>query len=423
MTHPANLEPRVPALPSDADEQSAVDLDHPIQLHALAFLDAGEEVTVGRPDVDSYCVLPADGAALLRQLEAGVTPRRAAEWYADTYGETVDMREFLAAMDELGFVTGAGQLAPASAAVPLQRLGKLTFSSVAWIGYGVLMILAALAMIDHHDLLPRTRNLFFTDYGTLVLLVTVFGQLPFVLFHEAFHALAGRRLGVRSRLRIARRLYFLVAETSLDGLVVVPRRKRYLPILAGMLADLIVIAVLTLLAAAVRHADGSQPLAGRLCLALAFLTLLRLIWQFYFFLQTDLYQLMVTALGCQDLHRTTNRLLANRINRLLGRVDRLSDESAWHPRDRAAARWYGWLLLAGYLFSLASFVLAILPLLHRLLAGVITGLTSGRGVGWAELADSATFLLLAVAQLSIVGFLVVRERRLHRSSTAVHVID
>jgi hypothetical protein len=372
----------VSALPIDVDEQIARDLDRPLALHALAFLDGDEEVTVGRPDVDSYCVLPCDGAALLRQLAAGRTPRQAAEWYARTYDETVDMAEFLEAMDELGFLADADQPAPAISSVPWQRLGRLTYSPGAWIGYGVLMIAAVAVMTRHHDLAPRTRNLFFTDYATLVMLLAVFGQLPFVLFHESFHALAGRRLGVRSRLRISRRLYFLVAETNLDGLVVVPKRKRYLPILAGMLADLLVIAVLTLLAAAVRHGNGSQPLAGRLCLALAFLTLLRLIWQFYFFLQTDLYQLAVTALGCVELHRTTNRLIANRVNRLIGRTHRISDESLWHHRDRAVARWYCWLLLAGYLFSLASFLLAILPLLRRLLGGVVTGLASGHGVGW-----------------------------------------
>ena len=391
-------------------------------LHALAFLDGDDEVTVGRPDVDSYCVLPSDGAALLRQLVAGSAPNQAARWYAETYGETVDMAEFLEAMDELGFVAAADRPAPAVAAVPWQRLGRLTYSPLAWIGYGVLAIAAAVAMTRHHDLLPRTRNLFFTDYATLVMLLAVFGQLPFVLFHESFHALAGRRLGVRSRLRISRRLYFLVAETNLDGLVVVPRRRRYLPILAGMLADLIAIAALTLVAAALRHPDGSQPLAGRLCLALAFLTLLRLIWQFYFFLQTDLYQLAVTALGCVELHRTTYRLLANRANRLIGRSHRVSDESLWHPRDRAVARWYCWLLLAGYVFSVASFLLAILPLLRRLLGGVISGVVGGHGVGWRDLTDSATFLALTAVQLSTVAILVLRERRLRRNSTAVHVI-
>ena len=163
-------------------------------------------------------------------------------------------------------------------------------------------------MARQPDLLPRPAHLLFTGYATGVLALAVVGQLPLVLLHEAFHALAGRRLGLHSRLRLGRRLYLLVAETTLDGLVVVPRRRR-VPADPG------------------RHArrpgrrrgalagrgsscgtpTGRMPLAGRICLALAFLTVLRIVWQFYFFLQTDLYQLVVTVLGCVDLHRTTSR--------------------------------------------------------------------------------------------------------------------
>jgi hypothetical protein len=39
--------------------------DRPVFLHSLIFLDEGQEVTVGRADVDGYAVLPAEGADLL----------------------------------------------------------------------------------------------------------------------------------------------------------------------------------------------------------------------------------------------------------------------------------------------------------------------------------------------------------------------
>lgn len=411
------------AYPTEIGGQLDRDLDLPASLHALVFLDEGDEVTVGRPDIDSYCVLPADGAALLRELQRGISPRRASDWYTERYGESVDIAEFLAAMDELGFLLGPDSLATASRPLPWQRLGKLAFSPPAWLGYLALLVAGALVMARHPDLLPRTHHLFFTQYTTGVMLLGIFGQFPFVLLHEAFHALAGRRLGLNSRLRIGRRLYFLVAETTLDGLVVVPRRKRYLPILSGMLADLLSISILTLIAAAVRHPDGSQPLAGRICLALAFATLLRFVWQFYLYLQTDLYQLVVTVLGCVDLQRTTRRLIVNRVNRLLGRKHRLHDESLWHPRDRAVANWYCWLLLGGYLVSIGSLVLAIVPLLHRLFGTAYDRLTSGHGVSAGAITDSVIFLLVTLAQLAVAAVMMLRERRQRRMSPAVHVID
>lgn len=390
-----------------------------VSFHPLTFLDEGDEVTVGRLDTDSYCVLPADGADLLRQLTQGMAPEAAAAWYAERYGEPVDIQEFLAAMDELGFVSSA---APGTIdRVGWQRTGRALFSPVAWFGYAVLLLAGLVAMLGHHDLLPHPGNVFVSSYATPVLVLAVFGQFPFVLIHEGFHALAGRRLGLRTRLRISRRLNVLVAETSLDGLVVVPRAKRYLPILAGMLADLLVIAALTLVATGLRQPGGAQPWPGAICLALAYLTLLRFLWQFYFFLQTDLYQLISTSLGCVNLHRTACQLIANRFNRWLRPGRPLHDEANWHPRDHAVARWYCWVLVAGYAISLASFMLGVLPVLVHLLGTVSSHLLHGQQLSLDSLADSLVFLVLSVAQLTAVAYLIVRERR--RRSAAVHLID
>jgi len=392
-----------------------------LAFHQLTFLPEGDEVTVGRTETDSYCVLPADGAELLQRLVRGMAPAQAAAWYATEYGEPVDVEEFLEAMDELGFIRKSG-VETSTGPIRWQRFGAALFARPAWAAYAFLVASAGLVMLRHHDLLPRTGNMYFCSYATPVLLLAVFGQFPLVLLHEAFHALAGRRLGVNSRLRISRRLNILVAETALDGLVVVPRRKRYLPILAGMLADLLVIAALTLVAEACRRDGGGEPMAGRICLALAYLTLLRFLWQFYFFLRTDLYQLIVTSLGCVDLHRTASQLIANRVVRLLRWGRPRYDETSWHPRDRSAARWYSWVLVSGYAISLGTFVIAIVPLLFHLFRNVLRQFSQSRSVSLDSLADAWLFLLLTVAQLVAVGYLMLRERRQRHRAAVAHVI-
>lgn len=416
---------------AEGDPAAGPDLDTPVRLHRLTFLDEGEEVTVGRPDVDSYCVLPADGAALLRELAAGRTPRDATRWYTDTYGEAVDLAEFLAAMAELDFVATGTEPAPEPPPVRWQRLGRAAFSPAAWLCYAALTTAAVLAMVRHPDLAPHYRHLFFTPYMTVLELALFAGQFPLVLVHEAFHTLAGRRLGLRSRLSVGRRLYFVVFETSMDGLVTVPRRGRYLPMLAGLLADVLVVSVLTLVAAALRRPDGGLPLAGGICLALAFGTVLRAVWQFYFYLQTDLYHVVVTVLGCVDLQATARRMVRNRVNRLLGRRHQMVDESTFHPRDRTVARWYSWLFVAGYAFSIATLLLAALPSMARVLGTVFGRLLAGtalagtgQGNGAAGLADSVVFLLLNLGQIALIAGLVSRERRRRRqTAAAVHVID
>lgn len=387
-------------------------LDRTLNFHRLSFLDEGDEVVVGRTDIDSYGVFPQDGAALLAELQAGRTLPAAASWYQATYGQTVDMDEFVATLAEFEFLRGDADL-PAADPPPVrwQRLGQALFSAPAWICYTVLVSAAVVLALHDPRLLPRRHNVFFTNYLVVVELTLLLGQLPLTLLHELFHALAGRRLGLRSSVRLGQRLYFLVFETVLDGLVAVPRRKRYLPMLAGMLADVVMMAALTVAAAATRQPDGAFSLLGGVCLALAFTTLLRIVWQFYFYLRTDVYYLITTVLGCVDLQTTTRELLRNRMNALLGRTQRLLDESRWHPRDRRVARWYAPLVVVGYSASIAMLVVVFIPLTWRFFSNAIHRVFLGGATGPGQFWDSTVLLALNVLQLAVAGGLALRERR------------
>ena len=300
----------------------ALSLDTPVlRFHRLSFVADGDEVVVGRRDIDSYGVFPLDGAALVRELDAGRSLPDAERWYEATYGEKVDMDGLVAVLADLDFLRDddepvAGDRPP----VGWQRLARAMFSPVAAVVYLIVVLAAAVIAIDRPSLAPRPANVFFTSSFVVVELTIVLGQLPLSALHELAHLLAGRRLGLASRIRLSNRFYFVVFETTLDGLVGVPRRQRFLPMLAGMAADVVAMAALTIAAALTRD---DHPLVGGICLALAFSTLPRIIWQFYLFLQTDIYYLVATLLGCIDLHATSRQWLANRANRLLGRHDRL----------------------------------------------------------------------------------------------------
>ena len=240
----------------------------PLRFHPLSFLDEGDgDVLIGRSDIDSYGVFPADGAALVKELQNGRSPADAAGWYLDRYGESVDMSEFIDTLVELELlrppsVDDASSTPTVAQPVRWQRLGRAVFSPVGLVAYLALLAGAVVASMIDPRLIPAHQNVFFTDYLLLVELTVVVGQAPLILLHEGAHVLAGRRLGLRTRVRLGQRWYFLVFETVMDGLVSVPRRKRYLPILAGVLTDIGVIAALTLIAAATRS-SGRRVLAAR----------------------------------------------------------------------------------------------------------------------------------------------------------------
>lgn len=381
----------------------------PVRLHNLTFLPEHGEVVVGRTDIDSYAVFPEDGAELLRELQQGRTPAQAAEWYAARYRERVDIDEFLGTLRELEFVTDEPVPdAGAPVGVRWQRLGRAAFSPAAWVLYALLIAAAVAVCLADASLAPRPHNVFFSPYLVLVELGVFGGQLVLALIHECFHVLAARRIGVNCSVRVSRRLYFVVFETVLDGLVVVPRGKRYLPILAGMLCDVLAIAGLTVLAYLVPEIAG-------ICLALAFTTIPRLAWQFYFYLRTDVYFLFTTALGCVDLDTVTRGVLRNRLNRMLRRPERLVDEDAWHPRDRRVARWYAPLHVAGYTASIVMLVVVVLPLSWRFFSAAVERIAAGGGS--AKFWDSALLMTLTLGQLVLAAVLAWRERRNRQETT------
>ncbi|MER5640571.1 hypothetical protein ABT095_26940 [Kitasatospora sp. NPDC002227] len=401
--------------PTAGSSLPETDLDRPRVLHPLVFLPDGEDVVVGRADIDEYVVLPADGAALVRFLADGLTPRQAADRYGEEFGESVDITDFLATLEELGFLAAPGEaVEPPAAPAPVrwQRLGRALFGLPAWLCYAAVVGACVVEMIRVPELAPSNHHLFFTGYFTVIELTLFFGQFPLLLIHEGFHTLAGRRLGLRSRLGISHRMMYVVLETSMDGLVAVPRRKRYLPILAGMLADVLVIALLTLAADATRTPSGAFPLTGRVCLALAYGTVLRLGWQFFLHLRTDLYVLSTTLLGCVDLHTAARGTLRNAFRRWTRRP--LEDPELWHPTDRRVARWYAWLMAGGYGLTAVTFLVVVLPVGLTFVVGVL-GRYNGHG-STAGLIDSTVLLVLNVAQLTAVGWLAHRDRRRARAA-------
>jgi hypothetical protein len=384
--------------------------DHPLTLHPLVYLPEDDQVTIGRADIDAYIIVPADGAEVIRRLEQGRTPRQAADWYLSTYGEPLDVMDVVSALADSGFVRSADEPLTATAPVRWQRLGRIVFSRPAAALYLALTAWAVLATVNHPDLLPSYRHIFFSDYYSVIELVLFVAAVPQLLLHEAFHALAGRRLGLRSRLSIGRRLYFVVLETSMDGLVAVPRRRRYLPILAGLLADVIVVSALTVTADLTREADGRFGPAGRVALAFAFAVWLRILWQFTFYLRTDVYVLITTVLGCVDLQGVTNERIREQVDRRLRRDRPPVDRGRWHPADERASRWYAWLVVIGYTVSITTFVLAAVPIAVRMTLGVLERFT-GREVSGAELLDSIVVTGFVALQLAVAAAVFVRERR------------
>ena len=398
----------------------ALSVDAPVlRFHRLSFVPDGDEVVVGRRDIDSYGVFPPDGAALVRELDAGRSVPDAERWYEATYGEKVDIDGLVAVLADLEFLRGEDEpVAGDAPPVGWQRLGRAVFSPLASAIYLAVVVAAIVIAFTEPSLAPRPGNVFFATSFVAVELTIVFGQLPLSAIHELAHLLAGRRLGLASTdppvqpllLRCVRDDAGRPRRRAPTAAIPSDARRDWAPISSRWPCLTVV--------AAVTRGDGDSLVSG-VCLALAFSTLPRIVWQFYLFLQTDIYYLAATVLGCIDLHGTSRQWLANRVNRVLGRHDRLVDESTWHPHDRRAARWYGPLMVAGYTAAVVMAVLVAIPLAWHLFGGAAKALLSD-GSAPADVWDAGVLFILSAAHVSLAGCLAWRDRRRSRSASVHH---
>jgi len=132
-------------------------------------------------------------------------------------------------------------------------------------------------------------------------------------------------------------------------------------------------------------------------------------WQFYFFLGTDLYFLATTVLGCNDLQATARLVLRNRLMRVLRRPGEMADESTWRERDRQVARWYSWLMVAGYAFLTFILFTTAFPSGIRVTEMAIDKLN--RNFSAVNAADVLTFLILNFFEPVIAAYLAIKAWR------------
>jgi hypothetical protein len=169
-----------------------------------------------------------------------------------------------------------------------------------------------------------------------------------------------------------------------------------------MVCDVVVFDVLVLFALADRSANGDVGLLGRIAIATAYFTALRFLWQFMFFMETDVHHALATALGRTDLRGLTRSYLRSFVKRGASRPPMTA-------RDAAVLRWFGPLTAVCVTVVLATGLYS----LSRVLTSYVTLLWHGFGHG----ADSGSFwdatfsVFFIVGQFVLAAILSVRERR------------
>lgn len=339
----------------------------------------GEETIIANAAQSSFLALPSSAVDLLVWLEEGKSIEETQSCYQQKYGECPDIDDFLELLEQEGFLTrltdneeAKNQAGSISLNVEARRshfvgISEKTalaiFSRPVVIGALIIVAVGLLLLVFEPSLFPSIETLVFRQHtGPLILGILIFTLLTLFL-HEMAHLVAARAAGVSARLGIGNRLWILVAETDITGIWMASPAQRYLAFLAGPLLDAVGSALCLFCLFAQQH--GWFPLAPLVVLLLqaALLSyIFRLLWQCYFFVQTDFYYVFVTMFKCKNLMHDTQGWLLNLLARYLPYIKQrdLSDLSGSELR---VIRLYAIFWVIGRLVALYTLVFLTLPIL------------------------------------------------------------
>ena len=350
-----------------------------VTVHPFTQHPDGDEVTIGNATQSTFLSLPADAVDLLSSLSEGHTVGETQARYAQKYGETPDMEDFLDYLESEGFVTlqvddpaadtAHIQAQPAPAprryhfdGIP-QSVAQRLCSRPVVLGCALLIALGLLLVGLDPALVPPPSIMVFKHNLTLMSLETSAFILATIFVHEMAHLIAARAAGVPSRMGIGTRLWVLVAETDMTGVWTAPRRQRYLAFVAGPLVDAVAASILVVVLFAGRHGwIDLAPWALLLCRVWLFTYFIRLIWQCFLFVRTDFYYVLATAFNCKSLMADTETYLHNRLARFIPSLQTV-DQSRIPVRERRVIQWYALIWLSGRACAFGALVFITLPIL------------------------------------------------------------
>lgn len=402
--------------------------DARVVVHPFVQRREGETVTIGDLDRRVFVTVPAEALEILGALAAGETVGEVARAYEQAHGETPDMEDFLSALAGKGFVTrfegepGMGVM-QACARVPRVggrrvALGQRVFGVSPLVGYAATVCLGAVLVASDPRVIPGPRALVFHQHVAALLVALFVVSVTGVLVHESAHVVAAWACGVPARIRLGHRLWFVVAETEMSGLWLVPKRSRYLAFLAGAIIDAVSATVLIGFLWALRRGwVGVSPTLEQLSRAVLFSYLMRLLWQCFVFVHTDFYYVLATVLDCKRLLADTEDLLRNRLASLRKTAPKV-DQSAIPPAEMRAIRAYSVVWLGGRVLALGSLALITLPVLAGYgveLGRAATGANSGYGTADILIAAGLGVAIQGGGLLAWITSLIRRRTRTHAS--------
>jgi putative peptide zinc metalloprotease protein len=381
----------------------------------------GEDYLVGNPDIGDFYKFPQEGLLILNRLKSGDTASMIKSGLAAEVRDQVNVDEFLDQLTSIGFIYPEDQRSAAQEWLRTRtgdtrrtfdvdpRLAKAIFSTpVLLCCLGVILYAVISAAID-----PNLRvnfNAFYIETNrTLLLLLVLSLSCVQIVLHESGHMLAAARHGVKSRYGIGTRLWTIVAESDLTGILALPKVQRYFPMLAGLLVDIVCGSIATILIKIMLQ-RGASPFAIQVAQALVLETVISIIWQFNIFIKTDIYYVICNYLSHPDLDRDARIYLFDVLHRItFGRFGR---KATMNIDNVLVLRLFSAIWLLGRIMSLFVLFFVFIPTMGKYIMSAAE-LFSGPPASVWQACDTILYVSITMTMMSIGMYMWLKQKHIN----------
>ena len=296
--------------------------DQQYKVIALSIQKDGSHYVVGSAEMGDFFQFPSEGIDILTMLQDGNPPSAIKSHLSVDGSEAVDVDNFIAQLMDIGFVYREDlrqrapnpQQATGRAFNIDPRLARALFSLPMLCCYLAFVLYALSAAVMNPALRINPDVLYIETNRTLLLLIVLGLSLIQTAAHEMGHMTAAARQGIKSRYGVGTRMWTIVAESDLTGILALPKSQRYLPMLAGLLVDILCLALFTILLDVLLRLDA-RPFTVQVVQVMALETTVTMAWQFNVFIKTDIYFVLCNFFSYPDLDLDARAYLRHLLHR------------------------------------------------------------------------------------------------------------
>jgi putative peptide zinc metalloprotease protein len=378
----------------------------------------GELYVVGNPELGEYYQFPEEGITILEMLKSGASASEIRSQLASRDEEPVDVDQFIETLVSVGLIHPQEQRQAVEQQLQMKaqdsrrvfdvnpRIARAILSKPALLLYAGVIVYAVVCAIGNPQLRLKLDAFYIDDHRTALLLCVMALAFIQVAMHETGHMLAAARYGIKSRYGLGNRLWMLVAESDLTGILSLPRSQRYFPMFAGALADIFCMALLTILIKFLLEARAAA-FTVQVFQALVLEITIGIAWQFNIFVKTDLYFIICNYFSHPDLDRDARAYLQQLLYRAtFGCYGR---KAVTEFRNVVVLRLFATIWLVGRILSLLVLFGVFLPTMAQYIRSIASMSIHPPASAWMML-DTIVYVAVTLTLITVGMSMWLRQR-------------